>query len=352
MDVRYQFFISSTFDDLRAERQQVIQAVLELDHMPVGMEIFPSADEAPWDIVRRTIEASDYYVVLSAGRYGSIFSNGTSFTEREFDLAVELGVPIIGFVHRAPNDLPQNRREEDSEARQRLEAFHGKIRQRHVRTWLSEEELGLQASKAIIYATKSQPRIGWVRADQARSNVDLDRIEHLTEELKSSKKRRSELEKENKDLTDFLRKSVLPDEKLSPSLLAQGDDLFDFTVAYKKDGRREEVKIPLTWDECFSAIAPQMFGVTHFGTARGVFDFESPLKTLLRRKVKLEGPTTVSYDRSEMDKIIFQFKQLGLIHLSKAGGRTGWTLTPAGEAHITWLLTKRRPDDALSPNAP
>lgn len=346
MDVRYQFFISSTFDDLRAERQQVIQAVLELDHIPVGMEIFPSADEAPWDIVRRTIEASDYYVVLSAGRYGSIFSDGVSFTEREFDLAVELGVPIIGFVHRAPNDLPQKRREDDTLARQRLEAFHEKIRQRHVRTWLSVDELGLQASKAIIYATKSQPRTGWVRADQARSEVDLDRIEHLTDELKSAKRRRSELEKENKELRDFLRNSVLPHEDLAPELLAQGDDLFDFTVTYKRGEERVEVGIPLRWDECFASIGPQMFGTIHHGTSRGVFDFEAPLKALLRRKVRLQGPATVSYERSEIDKIIFQFKQLGLIHLSKAGGRSGWTLTPAGEARVTSLLTKRRPEDA------
>lgn len=41
MDRRYQVFISSTFTDLKDERQAVLRAVLELDHMPAGMELFP-----------------------------------------------------------------------------------------------------------------------------------------------------------------------------------------------------------------------------------------------------------------------------------------------------------------------
>lgn len=343
MDVRYQFFISSTFDDLRPERQQVVQAVLELDHIPVGMEIFPSADEAPWDIVRRTIEASDYYVVLSAGRYGSTFPDGVSFTEREFDLAVELGVPVIGFLHKAPADLPAAKREEAPEAIARLKAFHAKIKARHIRTWSSVEELGLQASKAIIYATKSQPRVGWVRVDQARSDADLERISQLTDDLKAAKKRSGDLKKHNADLEEFIRKSVLPHPDLAPALLAQGDDSARFVGRYKKDGIAIEQPIEISWDECFAAIAPKMYGVVHHGDYRGVFEFEAPLKAQLRRRVQLEGTATVSYDRSEIDRIIFQFKQLGLIHLVKAGSRTGWTLTPAGEAHITGLLTTRRP---------
>ena len=40
MDKRYQFFISSTFTDLKEERQAVLKAVLELDQMPAGMEGF------------------------------------------------------------------------------------------------------------------------------------------------------------------------------------------------------------------------------------------------------------------------------------------------------------------------
>ena len=46
MEKRYQVFISSTFRDLVQERQEVLKAVLEIDHMPAGMELFPASDDA------------------------------------------------------------------------------------------------------------------------------------------------------------------------------------------------------------------------------------------------------------------------------------------------------------------
>lgn len=39
-DKRYQVFVSSTYDDLQDERKEVMQALLELDCIPAGMELF------------------------------------------------------------------------------------------------------------------------------------------------------------------------------------------------------------------------------------------------------------------------------------------------------------------------
>ncbi len=75
-DKRYQIFISSTFLDLIDERQTVLRAVLELDHMPAGMELFPAADESAWQLIRDVIDGSDYYVLIIGGRYGSLDAAG------------------------------------------------------------------------------------------------------------------------------------------------------------------------------------------------------------------------------------------------------------------------------------
>ncbi len=40
MTVKYQIFVSSTYEDLKKERDQVIKASLEMGHIPVGMEMF------------------------------------------------------------------------------------------------------------------------------------------------------------------------------------------------------------------------------------------------------------------------------------------------------------------------
>ncbi|WP_434515517.1 DUF4062 domain-containing protein [Dechloromonas sp. ARDL1] len=72
MSKKYQVFISSTYEDLKAERDQVIKATLEMGHIPVGMEMFSAADEEQWNIIARQIDEVDYYCIILAHRYGSV----------------------------------------------------------------------------------------------------------------------------------------------------------------------------------------------------------------------------------------------------------------------------------------
>ncbi len=44
VETSYQVFVSSTFRDLQEERQKVLQAILEVQAFPAGMELFPAAD--------------------------------------------------------------------------------------------------------------------------------------------------------------------------------------------------------------------------------------------------------------------------------------------------------------------
>ena len=56
MDKRYQVFVSSTYADLKAERQQVLQALMEMDCIPAGMELFPAVDEEQWEFIKKVIK--------------------------------------------------------------------------------------------------------------------------------------------------------------------------------------------------------------------------------------------------------------------------------------------------------
>ena len=62
------------------------------------MEFFPASDATQWELIKRVIEEVDYYVVILGGRYGSIGPEGFSYTEMEYDYAIEIGVPVLGFV--------------------------------------------------------------------------------------------------------------------------------------------------------------------------------------------------------------------------------------------------------------
>src|SRR5580658_5329998 len=99
MDKKYQVFISSTFSDLTSERQDTIRSVLDLGHIPAGMEIFPAADSEQFEYIKKVIDECDYYVLIVGARYGSVDTSGISFTEKEYDYANEKKIPVLIFPH-------------------------------------------------------------------------------------------------------------------------------------------------------------------------------------------------------------------------------------------------------------
>ena len=86
MEKKYQFFISSTYEDLKEERNKAIQAILTMNQFPIGMEMFSAADDDQWKIIKEAIDSSDFYILIIGNRYGSIEeTTGISYTEKEFE---------------------------------------------------------------------------------------------------------------------------------------------------------------------------------------------------------------------------------------------------------------------------
>lgn len=48
---RLQVFVSSTYEDLKEERQAVIEAILTAGHIPAGMELFTAGDESQMQVI-------------------------------------------------------------------------------------------------------------------------------------------------------------------------------------------------------------------------------------------------------------------------------------------------------------
>ena len=113
MDKRYQVFVSSTFADLKEERQALMQSLLQLDHFPAGMELFPAANEDQWTLIKGVIDDSDYYVIVIGGRYGSTTAEGVSYTEMEFDYAIQAKKPVLAFVHNKPDEIPSGKTDQN-----------------------------------------------------------------------------------------------------------------------------------------------------------------------------------------------------------------------------------------------
>ena len=181
MNVKYQVFVSSTYDDLRKEREQVIKAVLEMGHIPVGMEMFSAADEEQWKLIARQIEQADYYVVIVAHRYGSVV-DGLSYTEKEYDYAVLKGIPVLGFIIDESAPWPADRMEVDLTKKCALDQFKAKLRSKPVGLWTTSEDLYGKFSIALIKLITTTPRTGWAPASQVISPEVMIELSRLSRE--------------------------------------------------------------------------------------------------------------------------------------------------------------------------
>jgi hypothetical protein len=181
MQPRFQVFLSSTFRDLREERQAALEAILELGHFPAGMEAFPAADATPWELIRTIIEESDYYILIIGGKYGTTGPDGISYTEMEYNLAVELKKPILAFIHGAPDQIPAGKAELDRDARERLEAFRARVTERICKPWTSKENLKAAVLLSLVHAIRTKPAFGWVRNEGLENQELLKRLASLQE---------------------------------------------------------------------------------------------------------------------------------------------------------------------------
>jgi hypothetical protein len=196
MQKRYQVFISSTYDDLRDVRQEVSQALLRAECFPAAMELFPAADEGVSGYIKEVIDQSDYYLLISAGRYGSIERmSGLSYTELEYDYAVERGKPVIRLLHKDPmNRLTGDRIERTDSGRAALERFRAKVSSGGlVRFWTEPSELMAEVVFGIMDARQRKPATGWVRADGRASEeaeIEIARARQRIAELELELARR------------------------------------------------------------------------------------------------------------------------------------------------------------------
>lgn len=255
MTTRYQVFVSSTYEDLKAERSEVIQALLELDCFPAVMELFPAADSQAWQYIENVINESDYYVLIVGGKYGSIEQeSGLSYTEIEYRHARKIGKPILSFV--ASDDALKNvdKIERDPIAAQKLKEFRDFVlTNRMCKFWNSSSDLGAKVSRGLVQLMRVQPAIGWVRKAELTSLGET--------EILQLKNRILELEIANAALRTL--------EKQNTYFSLQGEEMltldFQLLVWQEKIGRETPIKdlvprgkfvMEVAWRKLAGAMAP------------------------------------------------------------------------------------------------
>ena len=136
--------------------------LLEMGHIPVGMEMFSAADEQQWQIISRHIDQSDYYAVIIAHRYGSI-TGEISFTRKEYEYALARGIPILGFIIDKSVAWPPELVDKSGAEVELLNDFKDRVKEKPVGFWTSAEDLHGKFSVALMKAISVTPvRDGFV----------------------------------------------------------------------------------------------------------------------------------------------------------------------------------------------
>jgi hypothetical protein len=176
MKKKYQIFISSTFSDLKKERQAAVEAVLGARHIPAGMELFSAGSESQLEVIKRWIEESDIYMLILGGRYGSIEAKtGLSYTELEYDHALDLKKPFFAvvlsddWIDRKVRDNGVDFFEKDS--MDKLNSFRKKVLSRICEIVNDEKDIKISVMKYILDIEDHYYLDGWVKgSDLARAN--------------------------------------------------------------------------------------------------------------------------------------------------------------------------------------
>ena len=220
---------------MKTERQAAISCLLDMNCIPVGMEQFPASSLSQWEYIKKMIDMSDYYLLIVAGKYGSIDpEENISYTEKEYRYAIHKKMPILAFLHKNIDSLPAIKVGATDEERERVKNFHNTVKEagRLVDFYSNEDELKYKIAMAMPKIINDAPMPGWVRADQAEKAIatagDTDGIRDLQRQLE-------------KIQNTILEKVEQTQMKWEPISKEEIDAMFS--------SEKKELKIPILSDE-------------------------------------------------------------------------------------------------------
>lgn len=205
---KYQVFISSTYTDLIEERRKVVDAVLMANCIPTGMEAFVASDESQFEVIKKVIDLCDYYILIIAHRYGSIFPmKDISYTEMEYEYALEQKIPVLAFIIDDSVEVDDSKKENSELLRAKLKVFKEKVsKNRMVSFWKTKDELFGQVIASLYNSFSLFNRPGWTRGgsfDEGKLLIEIQSLKDENEQLKSQIKNSSTALQNNYESIEF-----------------------------------------------------------------------------------------------------------------------------------------------------
>jgi len=315
---KLQVFVSSTFTDLKDERQAAVEAILLANHIPAGMELFTAGDTSQLEVIKRWIKESDAYLLILGGRYGSIEpTSGRSYTEVEYDFAVENGLPHFALV--LDDNAVASKRElglitaaDDAMRDGALAEFRRKVLSKSSAIVNDAKDLKLQVLASLREIEQRPGLGGWTKASEAAD------IKPLLGELAA-------LRADNSELRAALSAAPTP-PPIQPAL----DEAVTLRVEAKSDrhGWYASREATTTWRELFKVVGIKLLA------ARNDQTLQCEIGNFLCSGTS-EYVSSIRVRGDDWETVKAQFLHLGLITIEYAntiggGAALFWSLTPTG----------------------
>jgi hypothetical protein len=185
---KLQVFISSTFTDLKQERQAAVEAILTAGHIPAGMELFTAGDESQMNVIKHWIDESDIYLLILGGRYGSIEPvTKKSYIHLEYEYAVEKGKPLFAVV--IAESITEDRVKQfgtaviETENSQKLRDFRAQVLSKLVKFWHDPRDIKLAILETLSEFERRPELVGWISGkDSVNGGALVGEFARLTKE--------------------------------------------------------------------------------------------------------------------------------------------------------------------------
>ncbi len=341
MSKKYQVFVSSTYLDMRDERQAAVEAILMAGHIPAGMELFSAGDKSQLEVIKRWIEESDVFMLVLGARYGSIEpTSGLSYIELEYDHAVRSNKPLFALVMSDKSCLAKvaaglaNGEEMNST---QYSKFRSRVLEKISRQVDDYKDIKLFTLDSLRNLATEDRIVGWMRGNNVYD------VKPLISQIEQLNRERNLLLAEVKTL-----QQKLPNDSIDDLPLAGLDDevQLEFHWYVPSEGRHSSSHTARStfthkWSEIFGVIAPELLSMPNDNSVKTFVANE----LLKRHKVRssVQGIEDTSYQT-----IKIQLKALGLIDLAYSKTVSGgmglfWSLTAAGERQMMLLRTQKKP---------
>ncbi|MCL2381567.1 MAG: DUF4062 domain-containing protein [Treponema sp.] len=313
---KYFVYISSTRDDLKAERRELVRVVLEMGAVPVVMDTFDITHEGERRIICKAIEECDYFLNLTAYMGGEAVGK-ISALEFEYSCAVRAGLPVLALVIGENARWKDSKKEKEASARKALEAFKNKLEGHAHDTWNTPGDIRCKALALLSREMNLNPRRGWVPSTLA---VEPQIANELCRVLQENDALRRHVKLEGIDLAKKVRDQV----KHALKVLAGNRISLSF---YYIDGENWENTQKFRYVRLFRLLAPELT-IPKTGAEISHFLGNILNPDLTKTKIVRKDYPTPS---NTIKKIMADFTLLRLVKCSGSGDNETWGMTEFGK---------------------